>query len=82
MCFWAVNYDARALSTGRRCIEELANPGPCRVDLDAAVMCADLTISEQYLIEIAKGTAAESTVIIYDEPTAALDAQASTSLRS
>jgi ribose transport system ATP-binding protein len=44
------------------------------VDLDVDVMCGDLTISEQHLIEIAKGAAADARVIIYDEPTAALDA--------
>ena len=44
--------------------------------------CGDLVIAEQHLIEIAKGAAAESSIIIYDEPTAALDAQASTSSSS
>jgi len=43
------------------------------VDLDVDVMCGDLVIAEQHLVEIAKGAAAESSVIIYDEPTAALD---------
>ena len=44
------------------------------VDLDADVACGDLAIAEQHLVEIAKGAAAEASVIIYDEPTAALDA--------
>ena len=44
------------------------------VDLDVNDMCGDLTISEQHLIEIAKGAAAPSRVVIYDEPSAALDA--------
>ncbi len=44
------------------------------VDLDVDVMCGDLVIAEQHLVEIAKGSAGDSNVIIYDEPTAALDA--------
>jgi ribose transport system ATP-binding protein len=48
--------------------------GRVGVDLDVDDMCGDLTISEQHLIEIAKGAAAPSRVVIYDEPSAALDA--------
>ncbi len=44
------------------------------VDLDVDVTCGDLVVAEQHLIEIAKGAAAEARVVIYDEPTAALDA--------
>ena len=44
------------------------------VDLNADVACGDLAVAEQHLVEIAKGAAAEASVIIYDEPTAALDA--------
>jgi ribose transport system ATP-binding protein len=55
----------------RRAREILARVG---VDLDVNDMCGDLTISEQHLIEIAKGAAAPSRIIIYDEPSAALDA--------
>ena len=43
------------------------------VDLNADVACGDLAVA-QHLVEIAKGAAAEASVIIYDEPTAALDA--------
>ena len=43
------------------------------IELDVKQMCADLTISEQHLIEIAKGAAMNARVIIYDEPSAALD---------
>lgn len=43
------------------------------IDLDVKQMCGDLTISEQHLIEIAKSTAMNARVIIYDEPSAALD---------
>ncbi len=55
----------------RRAREILGRVG---VDLDVNDMCGDLTISEQHLIEIAKGAAAPSRIIIYDEPSAALDA--------
>ena len=44
------------------------------IDLDPDLSCGDLTIAEQHLIEIAKGLTIESRVVIYDEPTAALDA--------
>ena len=44
------------------------------VDLDPDVSCGDLTIAEQHLIEIAKGLTIDARVVIYDEPTAALDA--------
>ncbi len=43
-------------------------------DIDVDVLCGNLALAEQHLIEIAKGAAAEASVIIYDEPTAALDA--------
>jgi ribose transport system ATP-binding protein len=45
------------------------------VDFPADASCGELVIAEQHLIEIAKGAAADSQVIIYDEPTAALDAR-------
>jgi ribose transport system ATP-binding protein len=45
------------------------------VDLNVNVACGDLAVSEQYLVEIAKATAQDARVVIYDEPTAALDAQ-------
>ena len=44
------------------------------VDLDVDVTCGELAIAEQHLVEIAKGAAVDAEVIIYDEPTAALDA--------
>jgi ribose transport system ATP-binding protein len=45
------------------------------IDFDAEASCGELVIAEQHLIEIAKGAAANSPIIIYDEPTAALDAR-------
>jgi ribose transport system ATP-binding protein len=45
------------------------------IEFDADVSCGELVIAEQHLIEIAKGAAADSQIIIYDEPTAALDAR-------
>ncbi len=45
------------------------------IDLDPDLSCGDLTIAEQHLIEIAKGLTIDSRVVIYDEPTAALDAR-------
>jgi ribose transport system ATP-binding protein len=45
------------------------------VDFDADSSCGELVIAEQHLIEIAKGAAAKASIIIYDEPTAALDAR-------
>ena len=44
------------------------------VEIDVDVLCGDLVVAEQHLVEIAKGAAADADVIIYDEPTAALDA--------
>lgn len=44
------------------------------VDFDVDTPCAHLTISEQHIVEIAKAAVADSRVVIYDEPTAALDA--------
>lgn len=43
------------------------------IDIDADVLCGDLMVAEQHLIEIAKGAVADAGVVIYDEPTAALD---------
>jgi ribose transport system ATP-binding protein len=45
------------------------------IDFDVDASCGGLAIAEQHLIEIAKGAAANSQIIIYDEPTAALDAR-------
>jgi ribose transport system ATP-binding protein len=56
----------------RRTREALARIG---IEFDADASCGELVIAEQHLIEIAKGAAASSGVIIYDEPTAALDAR-------
>ena len=61
--------DRRAMREGARAVLDRVG-----IDLGVDVMCGDLAIAEQHLIEIAKGAAAESRVIIYDEPTAALDA--------
>jgi ribose transport system ATP-binding protein len=44
------------------------------IDLDGDVSCGDLVIAEQHLVEVAKGAAIDADVVIYDEPTAALDA--------
>ena len=44
------------------------------VDLDSDLFCGDLTIAEQHLIEVAKALTINARVVIYDEPTAALDA--------
>ncbi len=35
--------------------------------------CGDLTVGEQHLVEIAKSAVLKSRIVIYDEPTAALD---------
>ena len=43
------------------------------LDFDADASCGELVIAEQHLIEIAKGAAADARIMIYDEPTAALD---------
>ncbi len=43
------------------------------IALDADVICGDLVIAEQHLVEIAKGAVADADIVIYDEPTAALD---------
>ncbi|RZF29782.1 sugar ABC transporter ATP-binding protein [Paraburkholderia sp. UYCP14C] len=45
------------------------------LDLSVDLPCGDLTIGEQHMVEIAKGAQAQSRVIIYDEPTAAIDAE-------
>lgn len=43
------------------------------IALNVKTYCRDLSVGEQHLIEIAKGAAMESRIVIYDEPTAALD---------
>ncbi len=43
------------------------------IGLAVDVLCGDLVIAEQHLVEIAKSAVADADVIIYDEPTAALD---------
>ena len=45
------------------------------IDLDPDLACGDLTIAEQHLVEIAKALTIDARVVIYDEPTAALDEQ-------
>jgi ribose transport system ATP-binding protein len=45
------------------------------IDFHADASCGELVIAEQHLIEIAKGAAGDFDIIIYDEPTAALDAR-------
>ena len=44
------------------------------IEMSADTPCGELTVGEQHLIEIAKSAVIESDVVIYDEPTAALDA--------
>lgn len=43
------------------------------IDLDVNRLCGSLTVGEQHLVEIAKSAVLTSEVVIYDEPTAALD---------
>lgn len=43
------------------------------IGLDVDTTCGDLAVSEQHIIEVAKASVAESNIVIYDEPTAALD---------
>lgn len=43
------------------------------IALDVDTYCRDLSVGEQHLVEIAKGAAMQSRIVIYDEPTAALD---------
>ena len=45
------------------------------LDLDVSLVCGRLSIGEQHLVEIAKSAVLKSNVIIYDEPTAALDSE-------
>ncbi len=56
----------------RRSREALDSVG---IDFDVDASCGELVIAEQHLVEIAKGAAATSRIVIYDEPTAALDAR-------
>lgn len=56
----------------RRARDILAGIG---IERDVDTPCDTLSVGEQHLIEIAKGAAMSSRVVIYDEPTAALDAQ-------
>jgi len=44
------------------------------IDLAADRLCGSLTVGEQHLVEIAKSAVMKSQIVIYDEPTAALDA--------
>lgn len=44
------------------------------IDLDVDRLCGGLTVGEQHLVEVAKSAVMKSQVVIYDEPTAALDA--------
>jgi ribose transport system ATP-binding protein len=44
------------------------------VDFDVDTTCGHMTISEQHIVEVAKAAVADSRIVIYDEPTAALDA--------
>ncbi|MEX0408307.1 sugar ABC transporter ATP-binding protein [Aquibium sp. LZ166] len=41
--------------------------------IDPDVTCGDLSVSEQHMVEVAKASVARSDIVIYDEPTAALD---------
>lgn len=54
----------------RRSRDALAGIG---IDIDPDVTCGDLALSEQHLVEVAKASVADSKIVIYDEPTAALD---------
>jgi len=45
------------------------------IERDVDTPCGTLSVGDQHLIEIAKGAVMNSRVVIYDEPTAALDAQ-------
>lgn len=60
----------------RRAMRERAREALTRIgiDMDPDVTCGDLALSEQHIIEIAKASVADSSIVIYDEPTAALDA--------
>lgn len=61
--------DRRAMREGARAI--LSRLG---IELDVDTICANLTIAEQQMLEIAKGIGAQARIFIFDEPTAALNA--------
>jgi ribose transport system ATP-binding protein len=44
------------------------------INVDVDRLCGSLTVGEQHLVEIAKSAVLTSRIVIYDEPTAALDA--------
>ncbi len=76
ICFSGASPGASAWSIARRCAGEAREAlDRIGIDFDAEASCGELVIAEQHLIEIAKGAAANSRIIIYDEPTAALDAR-------
>ena len=60
--------DRRAMRQRAQAVLDLVG-----IALAADVICGDLAIAEQHLVEIAKGAVAEADIVIYDEPTAALD---------
>ena len=66
---WFGTLDKKAMRKRARAILDRVG-----VELDVDMTCGDLVMAEQHLVEIAKGAAADADVVIYDEPTAALDA--------
>ncbi|RCX08751.1 sugar ABC transporter ATP-binding protein [Marinomonas foliarum] len=63
----AIDYDAMIRDT-RRALDELG------LDLDPTRLVSTLTIGERQFVEIAHGIEADASVMILDEPTAALNA--------
>ncbi|OWU84359.1 ABC transporter ATP-binding protein [Oceanicola sp. 22II-s10i] len=60
----------------RRAMRRAAQAALDRLDsrISPDTYCADLSVGEQQMVEIAKGIAAEAEIFILDEPTAALNA--------
>ncbi len=52
------------------------------IDLDVDQLCGGLTVGEKHLVEIAKSAVLKSRIVIYDEPTAALDKNGVDKLRA
>lgn len=63
---WGLVDGAKMRTEARRVLSAIST------DLDPDVLCGDLTVSQQQLVEIAKGMTVEAKVFIFDEPTAAL----------
>jgi ribose transport system ATP-binding protein len=60
---------ARERQTARELFERL------KVEIDPEALCAQLTVAQQQVVEIAKAIALEARIVVMDEPTAALTGQ-------